>query len=104
MEQQYMAALGRANEVRLERAEVHRRVKAGLVGPEEILRLAPVPSWARRLEIGEFLTWVPGIGPSRAEKLMKGLCRPTLRLEHMGRWTTERLIERLALYREHLAA
>lgn len=81
MQSQHMAALSRANEVRLWLVERKREVKSGQVGvwvdlaQSHDVRL-------RSVTLLEFIMWLPGVGKSRARSLIvEQFDWPTSRVE-----------------------
>ncbi len=65
---QYLRALERANEVRVARAELKRRVAFGDIAAADVLLTCP---WqARSMAVGELLTSQRRWGSSRARKLL----------------------------------
>lgn len=66
--QQHMTALRRANEVRLARAEIRRKINVGELTAIDVLD--EVPAEVAKVLIGDFLTWLPGIGRHRALKIL----------------------------------
>lgn len=87
---QYMTALQRANEVRLFRASVKRRVAKGVLAAAEVLvdddpRLAAMP-------VKDLLLAVPGMGVKRAHELLwRFHLRETITLERLSPSTREKL-------------
>ena len=63
-----LESLGRANQVRVARAELKRDVAAGKVAIAQVI--AHPPSCARRAKVSDLLHAVPGIGPVRATRLL----------------------------------
>lgn len=67
---QPMTALGRANTIRQGRASLHQRVRRGNVELAcELLLTAD--ERIQSMTIGEFIQWLPGVGPIRAEDIMQ---------------------------------
>jgi hypothetical protein len=64
---QRRAALRKANEVRVGRAQLKRDLAAGRVDIEEIL--ARPPEGAKTARVRELLLAVPGLGPARISRL-----------------------------------
>lgn len=69
LQTQCMDALARANEVRLKRAEIRRKLIAGELSPIDILD--DVPACMATVETADFLTWIPRIGRQRAQKILQ---------------------------------
>ncbi len=65
---QYMQALARANEVRLARADLKRRVADGRTSVPEVILSMPVE--ARNMSVSELLTSQPRWGHTRCRKLL----------------------------------
>lgn len=66
---QHMAALERANEVRLARAQLKRRIAAGEITVDQVL--ADVPEEARSMAVSELLRAQRRWGRKRAAKLLR---------------------------------
>jgi hypothetical protein len=97
MERQYEVALRRANEVRLWLAEQRREVKAGQVDLwVDLCRSRD--ERLRSVTVLEFLTWLPGVGKTRARRIIaKSFDLPTSHSEArsvslLGHETVERLV------------
>ena len=69
---QRLDALGRANEIRVRRAQLKRQLKAGEVTIDQVL-LDP-PSYVLTAKVHDMLLAVPRLGRVRAAKLL-GQCR-----------------------------
>jgi len=65
-------ALERANEIRTQRADLKRAVKAGETTITELLQ-APIPSWLRSEPIGRLLKCIPKCGEKRAGKILRSV-------------------------------
>jgi hypothetical protein len=63
------AALAKANQTRLHRAELKRRIGAGDVAVEQLL-LSP-PEWLRTAEVYPMLQALPRVGPMTARTAMR---------------------------------
>ena len=71
---QCLAALERANDVRLARAQLKRRVRAGGLAAAEVVLTAP---WqTRTMSVGELLMSQRGWGRVRARRLLLSLAVP----------------------------
>jgi len=64
--QRRLVSLARANEVRVERAQLKRALAAGSVAFAEVL--ANPPACARTAKVGDLLLSVPGIGPAKSDR------------------------------------
>jgi hypothetical protein len=60
--------LGRANSVRIARAELKLALKAGSVEIEEVI--AHPPGFAEQAKVADLLLALPGVGPARATSLL----------------------------------
>jgi len=90
-EPQYMKALERANRVRLARAELKRRVRAGDMKPSEVILQCP---WeAQTMAVGDLLVSQRRWGDVRCRKFLSKL--PMSEKKTIGS-LTERQRERLA--------
>jgi hypothetical protein len=67
---QHMAALDRANEIRLARADAKRQLKRGELLADDLL--VDMPYWAEGWKIGQFLAHVPHRG---RHHFVAGVCR-----------------------------
>lgn len=65
---QCMTALQRAHAVRMARAEIRRQLLEREITAVDVLD--DVPDTMASLPVGEFLTWIPGVGKHRAGKLL----------------------------------
>lgn len=92
--EQRLAALRLANEVRLGRAELKRKLAAGRVRLEEVV--AEPPACAATAKIYELLLAVPKIGPAKANRLLAS-CRiaPTKTLTGLSSRQRSELLTRL---------
>jgi len=71
---QCLAALGRANDVRLARAQLKRRVRAGGLAAAEVVLTSP---WqTRTMSVGDLLMSQRGWGRIRARRLLLSLAVP----------------------------
>jgi hypothetical protein len=68
--EQKLAALAKANETRVRRAEFRRRAHAGDATVEELLA-APPPDWLRTQEVYPMLQALPRVGPMTARNAMR---------------------------------
>jgi hypothetical protein len=66
--QRRLVSLARANEVRVERANLRRALAAGSVTFAEVL--ADPPACARTAKVGDLLLSVPGIGPAKSDRAL----------------------------------
>ena len=66
--QRRLVSLARANEVRVERADLKRALAAGSVTFAEVL--ANPPACALTAKIGDLLLSVPGIGPAKTARTL----------------------------------
>ena len=66
--EQRLAALGRANKVRVERGMLKRDLAAGRVAIEQVV--AQPPSCAAHAKVYDLVRAVPGIGPVRSRRLL----------------------------------
>jgi hypothetical protein len=66
--QRQLVSLARANEVRVERANLKRALAAGSVTFAEVL--ADPPACARTAKVGDLLLSVPGIGPAKSDRAL----------------------------------
>lgn len=71
MSAQSMHALERANEVRLQQADLRRQVKAGAVDPRVLLH--EVPAVLERIKVGDFLMWCPRVGDQKMGEMLRGV-------------------------------
>jgi hypothetical protein len=65
--EQQLAALGKANEIRLGRAQLKRDLAAGRLDMEEIL--TRLPEVAKTARVRDLLLAIPGLGPARITRL-----------------------------------
>lgn len=92
MERQRQGALERANAVRSQRARLKEQLRDGSLLPREVLEDLPDVLFTAR--VGEFLTWVPGIGPKMAATLCNRLHLPVgVRLVNLSESTRRRVLE-----------
>lgn len=91
---QSMQALAIANDTRIKRAHLKRDIRNGKVDICEVL-LAP-PEYCGAMRILDLLKALPRVGNSRAEVIVRGICRPTLEIGKMGAYTRGRLADRIA--------
>jgi hypothetical protein len=88
--EQCMAALARANEIRLANSQLKRQIRAGVVAAADVLR--DPPAEALSMPIGALLMAVPRVGDVRMSVLLRRhRVSPTRRIDRL----TER--ERLSL-------
>jgi hypothetical protein len=66
--EQRQAALARANEVRVARAQLKRELAAGTIELAQLLSVPPAS--AERAKVEELLLAVPRIGPARAQRAL----------------------------------
>jgi hypothetical protein len=66
--QRRLVSLARANEVRVERADLKRALAAGSVAFADVL--ANPPACARTAKVGDLLLCVPGIGPAKRDRAL----------------------------------
>jgi hypothetical protein len=71
---QCLAALERANDVRLARAQLKRRIRAGGLAAAEVILTSP--SETRTMSVGELLISQRGWGRVRARRLLQSLAVP----------------------------
>jgi guanylate kinase len=92
--EQRLAALRLANEVRLGRAELKRRLASGRTRLEEVV--AEPPACAATAKVYELAPAVPKIGPAKANRLLAS-CRiaPTKTLAGLSSRQRDELLERL---------
>lgn len=83
-----------ANHVRLSRADLKRKVRAGTVDVREVI-LAP-PDFAGRMDVDELLCALPRVGHTTVDRITRGICRSNLQLQHMGDYTRGRLVASVA--------
>jgi hypothetical protein len=76
--EQHMIALEKANECRLQRAQLKREIKAGEVKVSEVLDL-PIPEWLRGEVLGRFIRQMPRFGPDRMRRFLIPLNLPELK-------------------------
>jgi DNA mismatch repair protein MutH len=98
MMEQCMAALARANEVRVEHSRIKQQLKSGELDPREVLR--DVPDVLRKVKVGDFLTWLPRVGRHKAKLLLRDdqgrtIAGETIPLGRLSYPTRHRLIGRL---------
>ena len=87
-----MEALTRAAEVRAQRAETKRAIKAGELDPLEAMGM-PV---MQRLVVSDFFKALPGIGEAKAAKLMDRFgVSPRKRVGGLGHRQREEIVEYL---------
>lgn len=91
---QRLNALGTANSVRTERAQLKREFKARTTDPVSVLM--ELPRCCERVRISEFLDWVPRIGGTRARVLMsEAKVFGDVELRRLGSHTRLRLADAL---------
>jgi hypothetical protein len=91
---QRLTALGTANGVRTERAQLKRQFKARTTDPVQIVM--ELPRCCENVRISEFLSWVPRIGGTRARALMHDAkVFGDVELRRLGSHTRLRLAEEL---------
>lgn len=66
---QRQAALARANEIRVLRARLKRDIRGGESRLEDVL--GEPPTYVRSAKVTDLLVAVPGVGPTRATRLLK---------------------------------
>jgi len=72
MSAQALAALTRANEIRITRAALKRRVAAREVSREGVGQiLLDPPSEIRGMKVGELIMALPGFGPTKRQALLR---------------------------------
>lgn len=96
--QQHMAALQRANEVRLERARLRREVDGGKLDLAEVI-LDP-PDVCLKVAIVDLLEWAPGVGPRSSSRLLVDhlgdkIAGPSIPLGRLGMATRLQIVARL---------
>ena len=69
LQEQRLEALGRANAVRIARAELKRELAAGSNEIEKVI--ADPPRFAERAQVSDLLLSVPGLGPARMTRLLQ---------------------------------
>lgn len=94
---QSMTALTRANEVRLSRADLKRRLKSGELDPRAVL--ADVPELLRSVKVHDFLKWCPRVGEEKAWRILRSNplhpIGPSLPLGRLSEPTRRHLADRL---------
>lgn len=93
-----MAALARANEIRLARKLYKARLReAGRIEAQEIVadHIRKPPEWLASARVGEVIRWCPLIGPARAKSLLGMDIRPSTRVANLSKRQRTLLIHRL---------
>ena len=70
-EEQRASALLRAMEVRRERASLRQELKSGRTSGAEVIRSAQLAVQWQRIRVRWLLESLPGIGPARADSIMR---------------------------------
>lgn len=90
--EQRLSALGSANSVRTERAQLKRAFKARTTDPVSVLM--ELPRCCEKVRISEYLDWIPKIGGTRARVLMsEAKVFGDVELRRLGSHTRLRLAE-----------
>lgn len=93
-QEQRREALAKANAVRLEKARLKRDLLAGNADAARLL-LDPPPI-IQKVRVGDFLTWLPTVGPRRAAVLVRGILpASTIEIRRLSPATREQLAARV---------
>ena len=89
------AALQKAKEARIKRAEIRDQLKSGKLSVEEVLDMSEDPIIGR-MKVSTLIETLPGYGKAKAEKLMKEFqIAESRRLRGLGDRQREALINRI---------
>lgn len=93
MSAQALAALSRANEIRMARAELKRTIAAGKLSRGEVAEiLRDPPPEIRGMRVAELMKALPGFGRTKCETVMKRAgAKPTITIEAC--WNIESVID-----------
>jgi hypothetical protein len=79
LDDQRMAALQRANEIRRYRSRLKAGLKSGEVDPVELFE-QPFPDQLRTMKLGDLLLSLPRFGQRRVQRILNGNARPGITL------------------------
>ena len=70
--EQHMAALAKANNIRIRRAKIKKQIASGEVTREEVIDIiARPPNFLRTMPIKYLIESMPGFGPTKSQKILK---------------------------------